>query len=189
MKLLTKILLTTIIILILPISIYYGLRIQNTNFILEHINRSYVITLPNKVWFEIDGSKDTLNKNQIFENDTIQLETTGLDWGLQYPTYKTITQNETAVKTLTGTRVGDTITLEQNITIHDDNYDTYTTHIYFSQYGIFENNTYTQEGCSVNILSKNGNITYNPKYSIVNITYEITNNTIEDNLSLEISCK
>ncbi|MCD4756238.1 hypothetical protein K8R20_01310 [bacterium] len=189
MKLLTKILLTTIIILILPISIYYGLKIQNTNFILEHINRSYVITLPNKVWFEIDGSTDTLNKKQIFGNDTTLLETTGLNWGLQYPTHTATIQNDTAVKTLTGTRVGDTIAIEQNITIFDNEYDTYTTYIYFSQYGLFENNTYTQEGCSVNIGSESGDITYNPKYSIVNITYEIINNTIEDNLLLKISCK
>jgi hypothetical protein len=188
MKILIKIVITILIILTIPISIYYGLRLRNTPFLLEHINRSYVVTLPNKVWFEIDGSKDTLDEKQIFENETINLNTTGYNFGLQYPTYTTTTENNTAKRTVQVTRVGDTITVEQEIKLYEIENGEYIRKIYFSQFGEFRNNTYIKDGCEVQITA-NGHITYDKDYSIVNIAYQIDESEVSDTILLNISCK
>lgn len=189
MKTIIKIIITIIIVLTLPISIYYGLRLKNTPFIYEYMNRSHVITLPNKVWFEINGSMDILDDEDILINETPEVIKEGYDVGPQYPRYTTTYENDTIKKVQTSKRVGDILTIENSIEIVDGEYNKYIQKIFFSQYGTFGNNTYTQEGCSVKISSKNGNISYDEEYALVMITYDIKENSrIEDILSFEISC-
>ncbi|MFA5634017.1 MAG: hypothetical protein WCY00_00305 [Candidatus Dojkabacteria bacterium] len=189
MKTIIKVIITTIVLLTLPISIYYGLRLKDTPFTYEYMNRSYVITLPNKVWFEINGSTDILKNDEILVNETPEVVEEGYDIGPQYPKYTTTYENDTIKKVQTSKRVGDILTIESYIEIAEGEHDEYIQKIFFSQYGTFENNTYTQEGCSVKISSKNGNISHDEEYALVMITYDIKENSrIEDILSFEISC-
>jgi hypothetical protein len=188
MKILLKILITTVILLTIPVSIYYGLRSRNTPFTLEYINRSYVVTLPNKVWFEIDGGADTLDDEKIFENDTTELDKKGIDFGLQYPVYNVITQNDTATRIQEGTRLGDSVKLIQQIEINKENAQTYTTYVFFSQYGKFENNTYVHEGCRVEIGSEQGEVQTNEEIATAMIQYQLEDNSIEDTVTFDISC-
>lgn len=189
MKIAIKILITLIILIILPISIYYGLRFRNTPFVFEYINRSYVITLPNKVWFEINGGKDILDEDEIFTNDIPQLTKEGIDIGPRYPIYTVYTENSNAQRTQIAKRVGDTVTIDLNVDILGEGYSTYITNIYFSQYGEFENNKYIQDGCEVEIRSINGEISYNEEFAYVSITNRVLMNKVEDSISLNISCK
>jgi hypothetical protein len=187
MKTLLKILITIVIILTIPISIYYGLRIKNTHSTLEYINNKYVVTLPNKTWFEIGGPTDTLDNEKIFETDSVKVETSGIDFGLQYPTYTTVTENNFAKRTTKATRVGDSIEITQNIEIKKENTNSYTTHIFFSQYGEFNKNKYIHEGCEVKISSENGTIQNNEQNAITMISYK-TEENIEDTITFDISC-
>ena len=98
MKTIIKVIITTIVLLTLPISIYYGLRLKDTPFTYEYMNRSYVITLPNKVWFEINGSTDILNNDEILINETPEVVEEGYDIGPQYPKYTTTYENDTIKK-------------------------------------------------------------------------------------------
>lgn len=189
MKIVLKIVIGIIIVVTLPISIYYGLRIENTPFQMEYKNRSYVVTLPNKVWFEINSAMDTLDEEMIFEDDLPKIEQSGFDIGPQYPTYKATMENNTAKSTRVGYRVGDSIKIEQNIEIHKENPETYSTRIYFSQYGQFQNNTYSKDGCNVEIKSEKGFITYDKEFAIVKIEYEVIDRSIKDLISIDISCK
>jgi hypothetical protein len=187
MKTLLKILITAIIILTIPISIYYGLRFKNTHFTLEYINNKHVITLPNQTWFEIGGPTDTLDNEKIFETDSVTLETTGIDFGLQYPTYTTTTENKFAKRTTTATRVGDTVTITQNLEIKKEGTSTYTTPIFFSQYGEFNKNTYIHEGCEVKISSETGAIQTDRQNATTTISYAVEDN-IKDTITFDISC-
>lgn len=189
MKTTVKVAITIVIILTIPISIYYGLRIKNTPFTLEYINRSYVVTLPNKIWFEVDGGTDTLDDEKIFENNTTNIEKQGIDFGLKYSKYTVITENDTAKRTQTAIRVGDTIQLKQNIVFNNISEGEYITTIFFSQYGEFENNIYKKDGCEVKISSEKGYITYDEQYSVTKVIFEIGNNGINDTILLDISCK
>jgi len=189
MKIVLKIIIGIIIVVTLPISIYYGLRIENTPFKMEYKNRSYVVTLPNKVWFELNGAMDTLDEEMIFENDLPKIEQGGFDIGPQYPTYKASMENNTAKSTRVGYRVGDSIKIEQDIEIYKENPETYSTRIYFSQYGQFQNSRYSKDGCDVEIKSEKGFITYDEDFAIVKIEYEVMDSDIKDLISIDISCK
>jgi hypothetical protein len=189
MKIILKVIIGIIIVVTLPISIYYGLRIENTPFKMEYKNRSYVVTLPNKVWFELNGAMDTLDEEMIFENDLPKIEQSGFDIGPQYPTYKATMENNTGKSTRVGYRVGDSIKIEQDIEIYKENPETYNTKIYFSQYGQFQNNTYSKDGCEVGIKSEKGFITYDEDFAIVKIEYEVMDSDIKDLISIDISCK
>ena len=189
MKIIIKIIITILILLILPISIYYGLRLTNTPFVYEFINRSFVVTLPNKVWFEINGSMDILDDEEIFRNTTPEIVMEGYDIGPEYPTYTVTFENENAKKIQTSQRAGDTLYIRNNIEILEREYDEYIQKIFFSQYGEFVRNIYTQEGCSVYISSRTGDISYNEEYAVLMVTYNVSRITkIEDTLAFEISC-
>jgi hypothetical protein len=189
MKIFLKILTAIIILLTIPTAIYYGLRFRNTHFTLEYLNRSYVVTLPNKVWFEIDGGAVTLDDERIFENDSTDLLKSGIDFGLQYPTYKAKTENKTATRTQEATRVGDTIEISQTIEFYDENKKQYTTYIFFSQYGDFEENTYVHEGCRVEITSEKGEVQTNEEIATAMIQYLIEGEkSIDDVITFDISC-
>lgn len=190
MKNILKVLLVLIIVLIFPISVFYGLRILNNGYVYEYLNTSIVVTLTNGVWFEIDGSQDLVNeKDLIFRDDTPKTERNGIDFGLLYPTYTITTENDTATKIQNVKRVGDTITIKNNIHFNTDEFQTYTTRIYFSEYGEFKDDTYTRDGCSVKVTSQEGDIFYDDEYAIINITYKIEDSKIiNDLIQLEISC-
>ena len=189
MKTILKILLTLITIMILPISIYYGLRLSNTNYTYEYLNRSLVVTLPNGVWFEVNGSQDLEDDTElIFENDTPDIKREGIDLGLLYPEYTITMENDTADKTQTVNRVEDTTNIENIINLKTKEFQTYTARIYFSQLGEFKNDTYTQGRCSVKVESQEGEISYNQELATVNIEYQIEDTKINDLIQLEISC-
>jgi hypothetical protein len=189
MKLAIKIVITIITILTVPISIYYGLRLRNTPFIYEYMNRSYVVTLPNKVWFEINGSMDILDNEEVFKNDIPEIVKEGYDIGPNYPRYIVRTENDTLKKIQTTERVGDILIIKNDIEIVDGEYNEYIQKIFFSQYGDFVRNTYHQDGCSIYISSESGDISYNEEYAVLMITYNVKRITrIEDTLSFEISC-
>ena len=189
MKIAIKILITLTTLIILPISIYYGLRFRNTPFVFEYINRSYVITLPNKVWFEIDGGKDMLDEEVVFSNDTPQLIKEGIDIGPRYPKYTVITKNNIAQRTQIANRVGDTIGIELKVDTFGEEYEEYITNIYFSQSGTFDGNTYIQEGCEVEVEADNGDISFNEEFAIISITNNVLEGKVEDSISINISCK
>lgn len=189
MKTIIKVIITTIVLLTLPISIYYGLRLKDTPFTYEYMNRSYVITLPNKVWFEINGSTDILKNDEILVNETPEVVEEGYDIGPQYPKYTTTYENDTIKKVQTSKRVGDTLTIESYIEIAEGEHDEYIQKVFFSQHGTFKDNSYTQEGCNVKISSKNGTLSYDEEYALLMITYDVRGITkVEDTLSFEISC-
>jgi hypothetical protein len=189
MKIAIKIVITILTILTVPISIYYGLRLRNTPFIYEYMNRSYVVTLPNKVWFEINGSMDILDNEEIFKNDTSEIVKEGYDIGPNYPRYIVRTENDTLRKIQTAERVGDILKIENDIEILQGEYDEYIQKIFFSQYGTFQNNTYSQEGCSVKISSDSGDISYKEEYAVIMVTYDIKErDSIKDKIYFEISC-
>jgi translation elongation factor EF-1beta len=189
MKNILKTLLVLIIILILPISIYYGLRLLNTNYVYEYLNRSLVVTLPNGVWFEVNGSEDLADENElIFQNDIPTVKRESINFGLKYLTYTITTENDTATRIQKVKRAEDTLSIENIISFNTDEFQTYTTRIYFSEYGEFKDDTYTQDGCSVKVTSQEGDISYDDEYAIINITYKIEDSKINDLIQLEISC-
>lgn len=189
MKNILKVLLVLIIVLIFPISVFYGLRILNNGYTYEYLNRSLVITLPNGVWFELNEAQDLVNEETlIFENDTANTKKSGMDFGLLYPTYTITMENDTATKSQTAKRSGNTVSIENTINFNKDVFQTYTARIYFSKYGDFENDTYTQDGCSVKVISENGAVSYDEKYAIVDIEYQIENSKVDDLIKIEISC-
>jgi hypothetical protein len=189
MKIIIKILITLIIILTLPITIYYGLQLQNTNYTYEYTNTSYVVTLPNKVWLELNTSQDTIDEQTIFDSTNPNIKKEGINFGLKYPTYTVVNETNTIKQTLIGSRVEDTLTIKNNINVKEEQYDTYTTHIYFSQYGIYSDNTYIQDGCYVEVNTKVGDMEYDQEHATLNITYDISQGKVEDNITMEISCE
>ena len=189
MKNILKVLLVLIIIIIFPLSVFYGLRILNNGYTYEYLNRSIVVTLTNGIWFEVNGAEDLADDTDlIFEDDTTDIKESSIDFGLIYPKYTITTENDTATRIQKVKRAEDTLSIENIISFNTDEFQTYTTRIYFSEYGEFKDDTYTQDGCSVKVTSQEGDISYDDEYAIINITYKIEDSKINDLIQLEISC-
>lgn len=195
MKKLVKILLIIFIILTFCISILYGTRIFNTPYAYEYINNSLVVTIPNKLWFEINTQNDYLSKGENtkyhFENDLVDYTKSGYNIGYIYPTYTAKVENDTTSKTDTITRQKDSLKIERAIqTQNSEKYDSYTSKIIFSKYGTFENNTYSQDGCDISVSSTKGEIKYDEKSASVLISYKLDKvGEIKDILDITIQCK
>jgi len=195
MKKLVKILLLIFIILSFCISILYGTRILNTPYIYEYLNNSLVVTIPNKLWFEINSQNDYLFKGEntkyLFENDLVNFTKSGYNIGYIYPTYTAKTENDTTSKTDTVTRQKDSLKIQRTIQTQNSGlYDNYISKIIFSKYGTFLNNTYTQDGCDIAISSTKGEIEYDEKSASVLISYKLNEvGEIKDILDITIQCK
>ncbi len=195
MKKLVKILLLIFIILSFCISILYGTRILNTPYIYEYLNNSLVVTIPNKLWFEINSQNDYLSKGEntkyLFENDLVNFTKSGYSIGYIYPTYTAKTENDTTSKTDTVTRQKDSLKIQRTIQTQNSGlYDNYISKIIFSKYGTFLNNTYTQDGCDIAISSTKGEIEYDEKSASVLISYKLNEvGEIKDILDITIQCK
>ncbi len=195
MKKLAKILLLIFIIISFCISILYGTRIFNTPYTYEYLNNSLVVTIPNKLWFEINSQNDYLSKGEntkyLFENDLVNYTKSGYNIGYIYPTYTAKTENDTTSKTDIVTRQKDSLKIERSIQTQNSGlYDNYITKIIFSKYGTFENNTYTQDGCDILISSTKGEIEYDEKFASVLISYKLDEvGEIEDVIDITIQCK
>ncbi len=195
MRKLLKILFLIIALLSFGISLLYGSRIFNTPYTYEYINNSLVVTIPNKVWFEINNQQDSLTVNNkptyIFENDLLKYTKSGYNLGYIYPTYISQTENNIITKTDTVTRKKDILEIKRFVKIQNPTlYKDYTSKITFSKYGIFENNTYIQDGCSIPISSNTGQIKYDSKTATLSITYKLNEvGEIEDTINISVQCK
>lgn len=190
MRIVIKIILTILIVLSLPLSIYYGLRFTHTPFVHEYMNRSFVITLPNKVWFELNGATDLLDDDEIFTNDIPEVDAVGNDIGPKYIQYTMTFENDIAKKVQGMRRERDSLFVDTRIDFYERDQEVYTQKIFFSQYGTFEDNTYSQEGCKVHILSDGGEVLYDKEYSVITISYDIKGKDyIKDNLTIDILCR
>jgi hypothetical protein len=197
MKTILKTITIILVLLITPISIYYGLRIFNNKFQYTYTNSSVVITLPNKIWFELSGTQDYLidkddveyKEYKIFETQLPDMTKSGYDIGLQYPKYSITTQSRAVDRIQEVTREKDTLNIYQQLDIKDLKYDKYISNIYFSQYGEIIDNKYSQEGCSVQVTSEIGKVISDEQYALIKVEYDITNKTmIKDNIKMYISC-
>lgn len=195
MRKLFKIFFLIFVLLSFGISLLYGSRIFRNPYTYEYLNNSLVVTIPNKVWFEINNQQDSLTKDNkptyIFENDLLGYTRSGYNIGYIYPTYTAKTQNDTVTKTDAVTRQKDTLGIKRSVKIQSPQlYKDYISKISFSKYGIFENNTYTQDGCDISIFSERGEITYDEKSASVLISYKLGEvGEIEDIIDITIQCK
>lgn len=194
MRKLFKIFFLIIALFSFGISSLYGFRIFRIPYTYEYLNNSLVVTIPNKVWFEINNQQDTLTKDNkptyIFENDLLEYTKSGYNIGYLYPTYTSRTENDTLTKTDTVTRVKDTLQIKRFVKIQRHVEDTYISKISFSKYGTFENGTYTQDGCDISVTSQNGEVKYNQKTASMTMSYKINEvGEIEDTINIEIQCK
>lgn len=195
MRKLLKIFFLIFALLSFGISLLYGYRIFRTPYIYEYINNSLVVTIPNKVWFEINNQQDSLAKDNkqiyIFENDLLEYTKSGYNIGYLYPTYTSKTENDTTIKTDTVTRQKDILQIKRFVKIQNpQSYKNYISKIAFSKYGTFENNTYTQDGCDISVTSEKGELKYDPKTASLNISYKPNEvGEIEDTINIEIQCK
>lgn len=177
------------------ISLLYGSRIFRTPYIYEYINNSLVVTIPNKVWFEINNQQDSLTKDNkptyIFEDDLLEYTKSGYNIGYIYPTYTAKTENNTLTKTDVVTREKDTLEIKRSVEIQNPTqYGYYTSKVTFSKYGTFENNTYTQDGCDISVSSEKGGIKYDAKTATLSISYKLNEvGEIEDIINISIQCK
>lgn len=177
------------------ISLLYGLRIFRTPYIYEYLNNSLVVTIPNKIWFEINNQQDSLTKGNkptnIFENDLLEYTKSAYNIGYIYPTYTSKTENNTITKTDTVTREKDTLKLKRSVKVQNSKqYSNYISKITFSKYGTFLNNTYTQDGCDILVSSENGDLKYDPKTATLSISYKLNEvGEVEDIINISIQCK
>jgi hypothetical protein len=197
MKTILKTITIILVLLITPISIYYGLRIFNNKFQYTYTNSSVVITLPNKIWFELSGTQDYLidkddveyKEYKIFETQLPDMTKSGYDIGLQYPKYNITTESRAVDRIQEVTREKDTLNIYQELDIKDLKYDKYISNIYFSQYGEIIDNKYSQEGCSVQVTSEIGKVISDEKYAVIKVEYDIANKSmVKDNIKMYISC-
>lgn len=197
MKTILKTITIILVLLITPISIYYGLRIFNNKFQYTYTNSSVVITLPNKIWFELSGTQDYLidkddveyKEYKIFETQLPDMTKSGYDIGLQYPKYNITTESRAVDRIQEVTREKDTLNIYQELDIKDLKYDKYISNIYFSQYGEIIDNKYSQEGCSVQVTSEIGKVISDEKYAVIKVEYDIANiSMVKDNIKMYISC-
>lgn len=195
MRKLLKIFFIIFALLSLGISLLYGSRIFRTPYIYEYINNSLVVTIPNKIWFEINSQQDTLTKDNnptyIFENDLLDYTKSGYNIGYIYPTYTAKTVNNTLAKTDIVTRERDTLEIKRSVKIQNPTlHDYYISRISFSKYGTFLNNTYTQDGCDIQVSSENGELKYDPKTATLSISYNPDEvGEIEDTINISVQCK
>ena len=195
MRKLLKIFFLIFALLSFGISLLYGTRIFNTPYMYEYLNNSLVVTIPNKLWFEINSQNDYLSKEEntkyLFENDLVNFIKSGYNIGYIYPTYIAKTENDTTSKTDTVTRQKDSLKIQRTIQTQNSGlYDNYISKIIFSKYGTFLNNTYTQDGCDISISSTKGEIGYDEKSASVLISYKLNEvGEIKDIIDITIQCK
>lgn len=179
----------------LGVSLLYGSRILRNPYIYEYINNSLVVTIPNKVWFEINNQQDSLTKDNkptyIFENDLLEYTKSGYNIGYIYPTYTAKTENNTITKTDLVTRTEDNLEIKRSVKVQNsEQYSSYMSKITFSKYGTFLNNTYTQDGCDILVSSENGDLNYDQKTATLSISYKLSEvGEIEDIINISIRCK
>jgi len=195
MRKLFKIFFLIFALLSFGISLLYGSRIFRTPYTYEYLNNSLVVTIPNKVWFEINNQQDSLTKDNkptyIFENDLLEYTKSGYNIGYIYPTYTAKTENDTITKTDIVTRQKDTLGIKRSVKIQNPTlHDYYISRITFSKYGAFLDNTYTQDGCDISVTSQNGEVKYDQKTASMTMSYKLNEvGEIEDTINIEIQCK
>ncbi len=196
MKKIFKIFLVIIIFVCFLTSILYGLRIKDTLYEYEYLTNSLVVTIPNKLWFETNSQQDYLLKDQttstyIFSDNLLEYTKSGYNIGYIYPTYTAKIANDAVDKTDIVTREKNSLDIDRNIKIQNpSDYDYYVSKLALSEFGSYANNTFTQEGCSINISSQNGVISYEKEASIILVSYMINGNTnIDDHINITIECK
>lgn len=195
MRKLLKIFFLIFALLSFGISLLYGSRIFRTPYIYEYINNSLVVTIPNKIWFEMNNQQDSLTKDKkptyIFEDDLLGYTKSGYNIGYIYPTYTAKTENNTLTKTDVVTREKDTLEIKRSVEIQNPTqYGYYTSKVTFSKYGTFENNTYTQDGCDIFITSRSGELKYDAKTATLSISYKLNEvGEIEDIINISVQCK
>jgi len=195
MKKIFKIFLVIIIFAAFLTSILYGLRIKDTLYEYQYLTNSLVVTIPNKLWFETNSQQDYLLKDEtstyIFSDNLLEYTRSGYNIGYLYPTYTAKIANDNVNKTDVITREKNSLEIDRIIEIQNPNdYDYYVSKIAFSEFGSYVNNTFTQEGCSINVSSQNGEISYKEENSILLISYMINGNErIEDQINIAIECK
>ncbi|MBI2356567.1 hypothetical protein HYV12_00705 [Candidatus Dojkabacteria bacterium] len=200
MKLLFKIKIILIILIGLPISVYYGLRFFDEPMYYEFNNRSYVVTLPSRVWFEIDTSLDQfVEKEDVgnlfipFEDSRPNVKGEGINIGLSYPKIGSKIEENGVSKHQTLSRLGDTLVFDSEIKLKPEilqKYDTYVINILFSQYGRYDyqTNTYSQEGCDVKFESEEGEISYREDQAKVFVSYELYQENLTGTIRINVNC-
>lgn len=195
MRKLLKIFFLIFALLSFGISLLYGSRIFRNPYIYEYINNSLVVTIPNKIWFEINNQQDSLTKDNkptyIFEDDLLEYTKSGYNIGYIYPTYTSKTENNTLTKTDVVTREKDTLEIKRSVKVQNPTqYGYYTSKVTFSKYGTFLDNTYTQDGCDIFITSEKGELKYDPRIATLSISYKLNEvGEIEDIINISIQCK
>jgi len=195
MKKIFKALLVLIIFFALLISILYGLRITHTQYQYEYLTNSLVVTIPNRLWFETNSQQDYLLKDNtstyIFSNDLLDHTKSGYDIGYLYPTYTAQIVNDTVDKTDIITREKNSLRVDRTIKIQNpEKYDSYISKIAFSELGKYSDNTFTQEGCNINLSSRKGEISYEKEISTILISYPVSGvGVIDDIINITIECK
>jgi hypothetical protein len=175
----------------------YGFRIPNVPFEYEYSENSLIVSIPNKLWFELNNQQDYLQKEpedniEIFSNDILEYTKSGYDIGPFYPTYTADIKNDSISKTDIINRKKNAIQIDRTIILEtSEQYDNYVSKITFSEFGSYENNTFSQEGCNIKIQSQTGDIRYNKESSTILVTYPLktTSATIKDTLNIAIECK
>lgn len=173
----------------------YGSRLSHTQYQYEYLTNSLVVTIPNRLWFEINSLQDYLVKDDVqtlpFENSSLEHTKSGYDIGYLYPTYTARIANDATTKTDIITRDKDTLQIARTINIQNpDKYDSYISKIAFSEFGKYTNNTFTQEGCNINLSSENGELSYKKEISTIFISYPIDRvGDINDIINITIECK
>jgi len=192
-----KILISVIILVIFLISVLYGFRIPNVPFEYTYAENSLIITIPNKLWLELNSQQDYLQndsdeKSEIFQNSILEYQKSGYNIGPFYPTYAGNIQDNVISKIDIVNRNKNTLGIDRTIILGtEEKYEQYVSQITFSEFGTFDKNTFSQEGCDIKIQSQTGEIQYDETNSTILIYYPLktTSATIKDTLNISVECK
>jgi hypothetical protein len=196
MKIAFKIFLIIFIVTTTAVSILYGSRILNIPYEYGYSDNSLILTIPNKLWVELNSQQDYLLKGEkktaIFQNSLLEYTEFGNNIGPQYPIYAATIKKDIISKTDIVTRKGNNLNIRRAITLNTtEQYDHYISDITFSELGEYNNNTFSQEGCDIKTESQTGDIQYDKESSTISVSYTIENDDtiIDDKLNISVYCK
>lgn len=196
MKIAFKIFLIIFIVITTAVSILYGSRILNIPYEYGYSDNSLIITIPNKLWVELNSQQDYLlkgdEKTAIFPNSLLEYTEFGNNLGPQYPIYAATIKEDIISKTDIVTRKGNNLSIRRAITLNTtEQYDHYVSNITFSELGTYNEGTFSQEGCDIKTESQVGDLQYDKESSTISVSYKIEKDdtTIDDTLNINVYCK
>ena len=196
MKIAFKIFLIIFVVTTTIISIIYGTRIFHIPYEYGYTDNSLIITIPNKLWIELNSQQDYLingdAKKEIYQNSLLEYTKFGNDLGSQYPIYAATIKEDLVSKTDIVTRKENNLSIRRAITLSTtDQYDRYVSNITFSELGTYNEGTFSQEGCDIKTESQTGDVQYDKESSTISVSYTIEKDdtTIDDTLNINVYCK